>query len=307
MNAAPELIFESLKTAADLNALKLAHGREDLHIEFKQKQDRRNGKLSDGDKSAFSKALSGFANADGGVLVFGIGTKKGPDKIDRAASLEPITGHMIMAATLRDSVFNSTHPIVNGVRVESIDVVGGNTAGYVKCLIPQSDNPPHRAMQAAREYWRRTDGAFQRMEHYELEDVFGRRLRPVLILSIELRPRPNDDLSEELRFYLSNEGRGVAKHSGFHCAIDGATIQQHYGSGMNNATALNGAPTVTFYDEQRVIHANGIGRYVGQATIQRVDKTVPLVIHATWYAENMQTRREDFQITPTPTAPSVSS
>jgi hypothetical protein len=50
------------------------------------------------------------------------------------------------------------------------------------------------------------------MEHYELEDVFGRRLRPVLFLDFELHPRATDDPYEELRFYLSNEGRGLAKH-----------------------------------------------------------------------------------------------
>jgi len=182
MDTAPERIYDSLKTEADLAALIRDRREEDLHIEFKQKEDSRSGELGDGDKRSFSRALAGFANADGGVLVFGVETKKGSDNLDRAVALKPITGHMSMVARLRDAVFNTTHPTINGVRIEPIDVVSGNMSGYVKCLIPQSDKPPHRAMQAEREYWRRTNGAYQRMEHYELEDVFGRRLRPFLAL-----------------------------------------------------------------------------------------------------------------------------
>jgi hypothetical protein len=54
---------------------------------------------------------------------------------------------------------------------------------------------------------------------------------------------------------------------------------------------------MTFYDEQ-VIHPNGIRYYIGQVTIQRANKTVPLIVRAIWYAENMETRRQDFEIMP---------
>jgi hypothetical protein len=54
---------------------------------------------------------------------------------------------------------------------------------------------PHRAMLADREYWRRTSNGFRRMKHYELEEVFERRLRPVLGFKVELRSRPDQDTS----------------------------------------------------------------------------------------------------------------
>lgn len=44
------------------------------------------------DKENFAKALSGFANSDGGVVVWGVNARKNQDGVDCAASLEPIAG-----------------------------------------------------------------------------------------------------------------------------------------------------------------------------------------------------------------------
>src|SRR3990172_481244 len=191
-------LFESLLSEADLDAMVQDRREEDLHLEFKQKEDRRHGDLGDGDKKAFSKAMAGFANADGGVLVFGIETARSQDGVDRAVSLKPITDHHRFRSRLLDSILNTTQPVVDDVKVEAIDSTSSPGSGFVKCLIPQSVKPPHRAILADHHYWRRVSTGHRRMEHYELEDVFGRRLRPSLKLMLELRPRPDGDPHEEL-------------------------------------------------------------------------------------------------------------
>ena len=61
--------------------------REDLHLEFKEKADRRTPELDKNDAANFSKALSGFANSDGGVLLWGVST----DDDGRANGLHPIS------------------------------------------------------------------------------------------------------------------------------------------------------------------------------------------------------------------------
>jgi Putative DNA-binding domain len=211
-------LFESLASEVELQVLVDEQREEGLYLEFKQKADRRNGDLSETEKKGFSKSLSSFANADGGVVVFGIETSKDVDGVDRATSLKPITDHTRFRARLMDSILNSTQPVVDGVRIECIDAQ--NNAGYVKCLIPQSDKPPHRANVADHQYWRRVSTGHRRMEHYELEDVFGRRMRPSLKLLVELKPRPEGDPREELHFRLFNERRGLEKHVGFHCRLN---------------------------------------------------------------------------------------
>jgi Putative DNA-binding domain len=110
--------FESISSEAELNAMVNEGREEDLHLEFKQKVDRRNGDLDNNDRKAFSKAVSGFANADGGVLVFGIETRKTNYGVDQAASLKPITNHRNFRSKLLDSILNTTQPVVDNIQIK---------------------------------------------------------------------------------------------------------------------------------------------------------------------------------------------
>jgi hypothetical protein len=282
-------LYASLATEADLDSLCHSSREEDLYIEFKQKNDRRQASLDDPDRKNFSKTVAGFANADGGVLLFGIKTTRTADGVDRATQLQPISDHTQFRARLLDSIFTTTQPVVDGVQIDTIDSVSGG--GYVKCLVPQSIRAPHRAVAAEHQYWRRTAVGHRRMDHYELEDLFGRRLRPLLSLFVELRPRPDDDPHEEIHFLVLNEGRGIARHLGFFVQPNEAKVEGVQGHGLSNATAVNDCPTITYYDPHHVVHANGIYLSAGHAIIRRDAKGAPLRVTAAWYAEDAETKR----------------
>ncbi len=289
-------LFESLSTEADLDALCQSSREEDLYIEFKQKHDRRHGNLDDSDRKNFSKAVAGFANADGGVLVFGIETTKTQDGVDRAKQLKPISDHGPFRSRLLDSIFATTQPVVDAVEIHTIDSADGG--GYVKCLIPQSLRAPHRAVVADHQYWRRTATGHRRMDHYELEDLFGRRLRPSLSFFVELKPRDGDDPHEELHFLILNEGRGLARHLGFFVQPTDAKVEGVRGHGLTNATAINPCPTVIYYDPHHVVHANGIYFSAGHAILRRDSKGSPLLVSAAWYAEDAETKRASGTVMP---------
>ena len=292
-----EAFYESLKSETDLEQLVQRHREEDLHLEFKEKAHRDRGELDDVDRRAFSKALSGFANADGGILIFGIETKRSADGVDQAHALKPIAASNTFRSRLQDSVLATAQPVVDGVRVDVVPRHSGE--GYVKCYIPTSDKPPHRAMLADREYWRRTSTGFRRMEHYELEDLFGRRLRPVLRFLLELHPRPGDDPHEELHFFFLNEGRGVARHAGFVCKIAAGVVAGVRGDSLSDVSALNrDQQVVSFYNSQGVVHANGLLSALGHAIIQRPSKGSELSIDVTWYAEEMRPRTQQVNLEP---------
>jgi Putative DNA-binding domain len=291
MNSHLQRLFASLSSEAELEDLIHQKREEDLHLEFKQKADRRNGDLSDKERQAFSKAISGFANADGGVLIFGVETSRGSDGVDRAISLKPIEGHDRFRAKLMDSILNATQPVADDIQIECID--GSDNAGYVKCLIPSSAKPPHRATLAEHHYWKRISTGHRRMEHYELEDVFGRRLRPKLKLFIEQTPRVGSEQYVDVALYLLNEGRGIARHVGFLCRFEeDCTILDCVGSGLINISSLNaGAPTVTYANDASVIHANGIFLSAGKVTLARKKTDSQLFVSVSWYAQDTETRR----------------
>ncbi len=62
-----EDLYESLRSASDLT--QLLGQREHQYLEFKAKADPRKPDLDDYDRKNFSKELSAFANATGGVLL----------------------------------------------------------------------------------------------------------------------------------------------------------------------------------------------------------------------------------------------
>lgn len=282
-------LYDSLSSEAALDSMCKDSREETLYLEFKQKSDRRHANLDEPDRKNFSKAISGFANADGGVLVFGIETTRHQDGIDRAISLKPIANHGQLRNRLLDSLLNTTQPVVDGVEIDVIDSSSGG--GYVKCLVPQSIRAPHRAVLAEHQYWRRTATGHRRMDHYELEDLFGRRLRPLLAFFVELRPRPEEDPYEELHLFVLNEGRGLARHLGFFVQPSEARIEYVRGDSLDDATTINDRPTITYYNPHHVVHANGIFLSAGHAVLRREAKGQPLLLEAVWYAEDAETKR----------------
>jgi hypothetical protein len=297
-----ESFFDSLTAEAQLQQFVTDQREEDLHLEFKQKTDSSHANLEDGDRRGFSKTLAGFANADGGVLIFGVSTTHAADHPDRASALQSIASPDTFRAKLLDSVLNVTQPSVDGLRIEVVPA-GVPGRGYVKCLVPPSDRPPHRAMHAGREYYRRTSNAHVKMEHYELEDVFGRRLRPALRIGLKLVPIDPPDGREELRFTFRNDGRGVAHHAGLVCFLGVAAGQLVATTGaISDASGINdGRPAVTYYNSQSVVHPNGLYSFLGAATLRRAAPGTPLHITVKCYAENMAARDATANLEPGPT------
>ena len=271
------------------------HVKESIYIEFKMKKNRSMPELDDSDSWQFSRALSGFANSDGGVLVWGVET----DKEARASKLKPITAVSDFEARLKKSLLNSVQPFVDGVRMESILEEDGSGAGYLKVLIPRSDKAPHRAMRADREYYRRSTEGFYRLEHFDLEDAFGRRPHPSLVMTVDLVPRPGEDPYEEVKCALRNEGRGMARYAGAMCEFSGDVTIVATNSGWNNNTNLNqGRPIVSYADNVGVIHAVPIAANIGGAVIQRPAKGTALSVQLRWYCEGMMERTFSGTVTP---------
>ncbi len=282
--------YQSLSSQLDLRRLVKDKVREDLYLEFKEKSDRRDGKLSDDDKKNFSKSLSGFANSDGGVLVWGL--ERG--KNETAKSLKPIEDLDEFIKSLKKILINAVQPFVDDVRIEPIYVSKKSSAGYVKCLIPRSDKTPHRAVLADREYYKRSTEGFYKLEHFDLEDMFGRRQRPLLNLSLSLNPIKGDDSQRELVFTFTNQGRAVAKYYGFLCKFS-LNMEILSVTELSNVTHLNRIPTVSCEGNIGVIHPNNIAIRVG-SLVYRVKHGERITGQVIYYCENMQAKPLNFYI-----------
>jgi schlafen family protein len=94
-------------------------------------------------KEIWSTALSGFANNQGGVLIWGIKADK-TDGIDAANGLMLVPDAAKLATRLLELNHVATDPPVTGIEVVPI-MPGSEKNGFVVCFLPESPFAPHRA------------------------------------------------------------------------------------------------------------------------------------------------------------------
>ncbi len=184
-------------------------GIEHYHVDLKEKHDRTNSKLADNDKKNLAKAISGFANSGGGVLIWGIEDK----------SLKPkhITDVKDFVSWMLRLAAQATDPPVDGTEGDWIPSDAEGTAGFGLLYVPESLLPPHRVIlkiaNIKDRYFQRSGESFIVASHAQLEDMFRRRPRPELSLSTDIAYVRRVELRFEALVILAieNRGRGVAK------------------------------------------------------------------------------------------------
>src|SRR5215813_12952091 len=66
------------------------------------------------DRRNFAKALSGFANSSGGLIVWGVKAKENAEKVDCAVGKEEIYGLQMFLSKLNEFTGDFVRPIVDG-------------------------------------------------------------------------------------------------------------------------------------------------------------------------------------------------
>lgn len=204
----------SLKDFYDSINLEVVHDfldtkqEEHLNLDFKTVN---KSVMTKEDRGVYSKALSGFANSSGGVIVWGVeACKQGKDEYDVACGLPGVEDASLLVQKLNEHTGQCVSPIVEGVRHEAI-LTGVENRGFVKTFIPESDSGPHMALlgRDKHRYFKRSGDSSYPMEHYDITDMFGKRKRPVLNMTYSLHNFTSK--SKRIRFILENSGRGTAK------------------------------------------------------------------------------------------------
>jgi hypothetical protein len=210
----PEILWEKIKTEGLNTILKLIDEKdsEDLFLEFKTSANNGNGnKLDRIDLSNYSKAISGFGNSEGGVIVWGVDCSK--DKgtgEDCAKSLKEITKVDRFAAFLNDAISKTTIPI--HPKVENYSIKTSGDSGIVVSYIPKFDMAPIRSIQND-QYYIRTGSNFSRASHDILSAMFGRHPNPNICPGYNVSDAYVNDnrIFLKIELVLINNGKGIAK------------------------------------------------------------------------------------------------
>lgn len=183
-------LFEQLRVEGEAAIEKLIANRqqEGLQLDFKSAEKPSSGNFADGDKRRLGRALSGFSNSMGGVLVFGVEARKGPDGVDCANGTDPIDKIDKFESQAKSLIPHLLSPVNEDIEVARIDSGKRPKAGYLVILINRSDRRPHRSeAKDDKQYFKRVGDSFMPMEHYDIEDMFNRTTTPKLELTYEIR------------------------------------------------------------------------------------------------------------------------
>ena len=179
-------------------------------------------KLSDGKwLEIWSKALAGFANNQGGVIIWGIDARKDPDtQIDAASGMQPVVNPEAVKSRLIELQRQATDPPLANVEIEAYEIPATGT-GFILCFIPEGPYKPYRTDDGRKQFYVRSGDNFSVLSRSMLQAMFFPKVRAVFGVKAELSlgkvERPGEfgvhlaPLSCSV--HLTNRGTGTAKQT----------------------------------------------------------------------------------------------
>jgi hypothetical protein len=282
---------------------------EELWLEFKIVS---SSEMKREDRQNLAKAVSGFSNSSGGIVIWGVEARDNEDGVDCAVAIREIDTVDRFYSRLNDITGQIAVPIANGVVHRRFRL--GNKKGLAATLVPESDGGPHMAKAGLDRYFKRSGSSFYPMEHFDIADMFGRRKRPKLSLDCQLAVAhyggiPTGQCSVTLKPVISivNEGRGTAKFAFLSMSIRPPYVVSH---GELTGNGGSGLPRVNSHERTKRQYAAGVDTVihpgvsiavtqVGTITIKDTTNTEPadLVIEYDLGAEDLDFTRGEFRTT----------
>lgn len=214
-----EYLFEDIKSRGlvAIDDFIANAATEEYFLDFKISVDQGSSK----DLYNFAKAISGFGNSEGGVIVWGVDCSKNKDG-DYAKTKMPIDDAKKFKTRLDGTVSGRTMPA--HTTVESIAVLeeGASNRGYVVTLIPKSNFAPHQVLDD-RKYFMRYGSSFDGVPHGILQGMFGHRPEANLklvfrVINCSKFTRGSSSINAKIgfrfsvRMELENKGPGFAEN-----------------------------------------------------------------------------------------------
>lgn len=183
---------------------------ESLFLDFKRSRDGGvNGRLHDHDRNSLAKAISGFGNSEGGVIVWGVECSK-KDKGDVASELIPIGDVKRFVSLIEGAVSGCTLPPCSLVE-NKVVVNDSEDRGFVVTYVPKSNDAPHQVVGDYK-YYMRAGSSFSPVPHGVLAGMFGRRPQANVSLGINVATPHDFNAVISFSFVVSicNNGPGIA-------------------------------------------------------------------------------------------------
>jgi hypothetical protein len=169
-------------------------------------------------KEMWLRALCGFANNEGGVLIWGLDARKDPKTgVDHIDKVVPVTDPHGLKSKLTEWRREGTDPPLANVQVEAYEDQPGSGQGFVVCYVPEGPYKPYRTREGpTSQYWLRTSDNFVVMSSAVLRAMFHPRAKAVFVLEATLSwnpeaESPNPLTRMVLQVRVANRGTASAR------------------------------------------------------------------------------------------------
>jgi hypothetical protein len=252
--------FEALDLAA-IDIFLTDRQEEHIHLDFKTASPQ----VGRDDRKNLAEAISGFSNSEGGLIVWGVEARQNQEGVDCACEKRDISPLSLFLSKLNQYTGDAATPIVDGVQHKKI--VATNDRGFAVTLVPPSDGGPHMAKLGVDRYMKRSGSQFLKMEHFEVNDMFGRRKRPALRLGWRATVTTrigNGDVHFRVVLGVENSGRGSATAPFLSLRIEPPYRLSQYGldgshrEGLSRLVSGRHTPEVQFGGMANVVIHPGI-------------------------------------------------
>jgi hypothetical protein len=164
-------------TRAEVQTLIDTDVQEDLHLDYKDSR-----ALDRNKKDEIAKDVSSFANADGGIIIYGVKEANHvPVKIDEGVDHRKLS-HEWLEQVIRSNIT----PRIDELRIVPIRLTKDKSIYVV--YIPKSYGSPHQEKNS-KKYYKRYNFLSEPMDDYEINDIRTRRqvFPPLINIDTEIK------------------------------------------------------------------------------------------------------------------------
>ena len=167
--------------------------------------DFKSGKTRDEDvKRIWSKILGAFANNEGGVIVWGLISKKDHvTGIDAVQSVELVPDVFALKSRLMELRHNATDPPIASIDIKELPISTNSSEGFVVCFVPESKSKPHRSEFCEKRFYLRMGDSSKECSVSLLRQLFFPKHYPRLQVEVKALKRPHG-----LNLYLAPPASG---------------------------------------------------------------------------------------------------
>ena len=199
----PAQLYEAIRRSADVNWMLKRRTPEGLFLEYKKLST----PLTGDDRRNIAKGVCAFANADGGVILFGIATGNGTERTMPISRRDiPMVSDIV--EEIRAEIAQWVSPPVVGIQFRTI----GRPNGLIALFVPQSLTAPHMSLLEHRYYQRHGNRSLP-MEHYQIADLFGRRRQTIITMEFKEPQLVSTGARREasIEMWVKNSGKAMGR------------------------------------------------------------------------------------------------